>query len=150
MFFLWFFAVSSPALAQRGSISVSGNWATGIPSSQRVQEAGLDYENIEIESAHNQVYIDLTAIWDWEVHVQCDYSNFLPGCTLQVRRRGRGTFWFIYDGISYQSLNTTPSYFFRGYFNGSNVPIQYKIVGSVSVLDEVKTYEAVVTYTLHD
>lgn len=151
LFFEGFFCVSFSQV-----INIQGSWNTTISNVDKVKEAGLDYdENLEIESANNQCLISLNPYppyWIfWRVTAECDYSDFPTGITVAARRTGSGIPQFgglIYDGTDYLNLTNISQYFFKGTLRTNNIPVQYKILGDISVTHPAKPYQATIIYTI--
>lgn len=151
----------SSASGQQMKISIDGE-ITFDNSKFIITEAGENFpSNLESESS---VFINIenTDIFNeksnpnekWSVSVQ-KADSWNPDLQLEIKRTGDG---FksngkgnpnIKDGLSYQTISNTPTYFFRGKSEISLIPISIKLTGP-SVTLGAKQFESNIFFTVTD
>ena len=158
---LLFLFVTFAAFSQNMEIEVNGN-ITFDNSMFTITEAGNDFP-ASVENT-NSVYVSLlySSFWDkifspnrkWRINIQKADLIWDPNLTLEIIRSGDGVRpWRgginIHDGISYQTITNTPTYFFRGKNEVNTVPLDFKLSG-VSVTMGATNFETNILLTVYD
>ena len=149
--------------AQPLSIEINGT-ASFSNMQYNVSEAGMDFaSSLESES---QLYINIeyTSIWDkwfnpntkWKINIQKTDVNWHPDIVIETKRTGNGNRpWYgqgsvnIHDGVTYQAITNTPTYFFRGRNEILNIPVSIKLSG-ISLVMGAQDFETNILLTVYE
>ncbi len=128
-----------------------------------ISEAGADFpSNIESES-NMEISVLYSSYWDkrdnpngkWRIHINKSDINWNSNLSLLIKRSGDGYkngsngTANIHDGENYLPVTDSPSYFFEGKGEITNIPLQLSISG-FSIIMGSQEYETSITLTVYD
>lgn len=150
------------AWGQELKISIEGD-AKFDNSQFSIREAGEDFPS-SVESG-SSVYISVLYgnYWDkksnpnkkWKINIHKSDLTWDTNLMLEAKRTGKGYNSKkngnskIYDGNNYQIATNTPTYFFSGKDEITDIPISFKIEG-VSIIMGAKEVETNIVFTVYD